>query len=172
MSNKLGFSLIEAVVAIVIGALVVVAVGGLSERLIHHRATADSNSASMSLAEWQMERLLADPISTPSPSGCTPLAGCPNLCPAPASLTTTSPALCAGTHPAITMQANGTATGPFRVQWTVVDADGSGISPLVIPTPAPAAQQTPMKHITVVVTLPNNPLVNATVARVKCSDGV
>ena len=168
MSNKLGFSLIEAVVAILIGAAVVVAVGGLSERLLHHRATADSNSASMSLAELQMETLLADPISDPSPVGC--IGTCPDQC--PSTLTTSSPALCAGTHPAITMQANGTATGPYRVQWTVVDADGTGGSPLVIPTPTAPAQQAPMKRITVVVTLPNNPFVNATIVRFKYNHGV
>jgi Tfp pilus assembly protein PilV len=54
-----GFTLIEALVSIVIGVAIVVGIGGLAERLVHHRETADSNSAAMSLAERQMERLLA-----------------------------------------------------------------------------------------------------------------
>jgi prepilin-type N-terminal cleavage/methylation domain-containing protein len=54
-----GFTLIEALVAIVIGLAVVLGIGGLGERLIHHRTTGDSNSAAMSLAERQMEQLLA-----------------------------------------------------------------------------------------------------------------
>ena len=61
MSSNRGFSLIEAVVAILIGAIVILGLGGLSERLIHHRTTTDSNSAAMSLAERQMEKLLARP---------------------------------------------------------------------------------------------------------------
>src|SRR5437016_2749068 len=97
MSNKLGFSLIEAVVAILIGAVVVVAVGGLSERLIHHRTTTDSNSAAMSLAEARMEALLTDPNLSPT---------CPNNPPLAAD-----PALCAGAHPAVTQNADGTSGG-------------------------------------------------------------
>ncbi len=63
MFSSKGFTLIEAVVAMLIGAFVVIAVGGLTERLIHHRITTDSNSAAMSLAEHRMETLLR-PIRT------------------------------------------------------------------------------------------------------------
>jgi type II secretory pathway pseudopilin PulG len=159
MFSSKGFTLIEAVVAMLIGAFVVIAVGGLTERLIHHRITTDSNSAAMSLAERQMETLLADPNATPTG------------CPAPASLTTSSPALCAGAHPAITVSAGGTGSGPYQVQWTVVNAGAA--SPIVIPTPDPTgALQDPMKQITVTVTMPNNRLVNATIVRFKYNLGV
>jgi type II secretory pathway pseudopilin PulG len=161
MFSRKGFTLIEAVVAMLIGAFVVIAVGGLSERLIHHRATTDSNSAAMSLAVRQMEKLLAD--SNKTPTGC----------PAPGSLTTSSPALCAGTHPAVTANADGTGSGPYQVQWTVVNADASATSPLVIPTPDPSgALQDPVKQITVTVTMPHNPLVNAQIVRFKYNLGV
>jgi len=159
MFSNRGFTLVEAVVAIVVGALVVIGVGGLSERLIHHRATTDSNSAAMSLAEKQMETILADPTETPS--------GCPGI------LTSSSPALCAGTHPVQTVDATGTTSvaGPYRVQWTVVDASAAAASPLVPPTVVGGVTG-PMKQITVTVTLPNNPLVNATIVRFKYNLGV
>ena len=50
----------KRLVAILIGVIVVLGLGGLSERLIHHRTTTDSNSAAMSLAERQLEKLFAD----------------------------------------------------------------------------------------------------------------
>jgi len=59
MSNERGFTLIEALVAIVIGSFVVIGIGILAERLIHHRTTTDSNSAAIAFAEQQMEQLLA-----------------------------------------------------------------------------------------------------------------
>jgi prepilin-type N-terminal cleavage/methylation domain-containing protein len=142
MFNRRGFSLIEAVVAILIGAVVVVAVGGLSERLVHHRTTTDSNSAAMTLAEKQMEKLLADPVSDPT------------SCPTPPLIT--SPALCAGTHPAITLNANATASGPYRLQWVVAD---SGPTASFFKTLTVRA----VKQLTVTVTLPNNPYVNASI---------
>ena len=165
MFNSKAFTLIEAVVAILIGAFVVIAVGGLSERLIHHRTTTDSNSAAMSLAERQMETLLADPISTPSVFGCT--GTCPNQCPDPATvpLSSSAPALCAGTHR--------TTSGLYLVQWTVVNASNAASSPLVIPTPDPTgALQDPVKQITVTVTMANNALVNAKIVRFKYNLGV
>ena len=149
MFSNRGFSLIEAVVAIVITALTIVAVGGLGERLLHHRVTADSNSAAMSLAERQLETLLGNPIPNPSP--------CPTA--------DTSP-LCAGAHTAINLNASGGASGPtYRVQWTVVDSSTSQTSPLVLPVLPPPAVTAKTKKITVTVTHLNNPLVNATLVR-------
>src|SRR3989442_2896395 len=49
-------TLIESVVAVLIAAIVVIAIGGLGERLFHHRATTDSNSAALNIAELQMEK--------------------------------------------------------------------------------------------------------------------
>jgi Tfp pilus assembly protein PilV len=148
MSSRGGFTLIEAVVAVLIGALLVVAMGGLSERLIHHRTTADSNSAAMSLAERQMETLLGNPTANPT--------SCP---------TVDSFALCAGTHTAVTVNAQGatSASGPYRVQWVVTDATNAQTSPLV--TPDPSLVTIKVKRITVTVTHLSNGLVNATLVR-------
>src|SRR5690242_9001547 len=105
MCNDGGFTLIEAVVAIVVGVAVVVGVGALSERLVHHRVTTDSNSAAMSLAERQIEKLLADP--TPRPTNCTPF---------------TNSDLCAGGTHTTSLNADGTTTNPqYAVSWIVVD---------------------------------------------------
>ena len=176
MSNNRAFTLIEAVVAVLIGAIVVIAVGGLSERIFHHRTTTDSNSAAMSLAVWEMEKLLSDAVQQPSPFGCTPVASCPNLCPDPSTtVPSSSPALCAGTHQAILVNANGSSsvTGPYQLQWVVTDASSNATSsPLVVPTPAPGTFQVGAKRITVTATLPRNPFVSAGVVRFKAIDGV
>lgn len=102
-SSNEGFTLIEALAAIVIAAAIVAGLGALSERLIHHRVTTDGNSAAMSLAEAQMESLLAD--LTPNPSSC------------PGSN------LCSGTHTA--------TSGDYNIQWVVVDATTATSSPFV-----------------------------------------
>jgi prepilin-type N-terminal cleavage/methylation domain-containing protein len=148
MSSRNGFTLIEVVVAALIGAFLVIAIGGLSERLIHHRATADSNSAAMSLAERQMETLLGNPI--PNPTSCP---------------TVDSFALCAGTHTAVTVDAQGaaSASGPYRVQWVVTDATNAQTSPLV--TPDPTLVTVKVKRITVTVTHLKNGMVNASLVR-------
>ncbi len=153
MSNSRGFSLIEVLVAIVVGAIVVIGVGLLGERLVHHRATSDSNSAAMSLAERQMEQLLADP--TPNPTG----AACPaaNLCAGapPTGLT----------HTLTNRNVDLTAGGPYTVQWNVINNDNTTqTSPLKLSS-GTNPTQTVIKTITVTVTLPNNPLVSASIKR-------
>lgn len=134
-SSNEGFTLVEALAAIVIAVAVVAGLGMLSERLIHHRATTDSNSAAMSLAEAQMEALLAD--LTPNP----PSASCPGA------------NLCSGTHT--------TTNGNYSVQWVVVDATTTSSSPLVLASGSNA----PVKKITVTVTHSRNPLVYASLTR-------
>jgi prepilin-type N-terminal cleavage/methylation domain-containing protein len=151
VSNSRGFTLIEAVVAVLIGALLVVAMGGLSERLVHHRVTADSNSAAMSLAERQMEALLADP--TPNPTG----AQCPaaNLCGgAPPSGLTHGPT-------SVNENLVASGSGPYRVQWVVIDANSTTTSPLALA----AGSTLLVKKITVSVSHLRNPQVSASVVR-------
>ena len=139
MFSKDGFTLIEAVVAMLIGAAVVVSVGTLSERLVHHRTTADSNSAAMSLAERTMEQLLALPDPTTN-----------------ASLTDPGPHGPCGSPPCpVDVAGASTINGPYSLQWTVSDS-GSGSSFLVTPT-------TEVKRLTVTVVHRTNPMVNASV---------
>lgn len=151
MFSSRGFSLIEAIVAILIGVTVVLGLGGLSERLIHHRTTADSNSAAMSLAERQLEKLFAISGAAKSPP-----AGC-----------SVAQDLCGGappgglTHGPTNIDINGTASaqGPYRVQWVVIDSSTAANSPLVLP-PGITSK---VKKITITVTHLRNPNVNASV---------
>jgi type II secretory pathway pseudopilin PulG len=150
-SNK-GFSLIETLAALLIGVAIVVGLGGLTERLLHHRVTTDSNSAAMSLAERQMEALLADPIANPTGGQC-PSA---NLC---------GDTLANGgrTHGPTSVNENlaASASGPYRVQWVVIDADSTNPSPLVLAVGATSL----VKKITVTVSHLRNPQVSATLVR-------
>jgi prepilin-type N-terminal cleavage/methylation domain-containing protein len=154
MSSSRGFTLIEAVVAVLIGALLVVAMGGLSERLVHHRVTTDSNSAAMSLAERQMEALLADPI--PNPTGAQ--------CPA-ANLCGDTPANGGRTHGPTSVNENlvASGSGPYNVQWVVIDANNT--SPTTSPLALAAGSTSLVKKITVSVSHLRNPQVSATVVR-------
>jgi Tfp pilus assembly protein PilV len=145
--------LIEILVASVVGAIVVIAMGLLGERLIHHRTTTDSNSAAMALAERQMEALLADGNPNPSAAQC-PAA---NLC---------------GAAPPSGLQHGPTsvdeslvafASGPYRVGWVVVDANST--SPTSSPLALAAGSTSLVKKITVTVSHLRNPQVGATLVR-------
>jgi len=156
MFSSKGFSLVEAVVAVVIGAIVVLAVGGLSERLVHHRTTTDSNSAAMSLAELQMEQLIANPKPNPESD---PSIDC--------SASPPPQALCGGappgglTHPALNLNASGGTTNPeYRVTWNVVNDTSAANSPLITPSNVIGKL---VKKITVTVQHLRNPLANASV---------
>ena len=105
MSNEAGFTLIETVVAAVVGVILVLAVGLLGGSIVHQRTSADSTSAALSLAEWQLEQLRA----LPSPQ--------------------TAAALTAGTHGPTSVSASGISGGPFRITYVVIDGM-SGISNL------------------------------------------
>ena len=165
MSSKRGFTLIEAIVAVLIAAIVVVAVGGLSERILHHRTTTDSNSAAQSLALWQMEKLIADPNPNPPASpDCPNPTTASNIC---GTATTNGAKLCGNTtsgrqhgpFPVDVLGNASTSSGPYCIQWNVVDTSStSPPSPLVIPSGATAT-----KRITVTVSHVKNPLVNARV---------
>lgn len=134
-----------------IGVSVVLGVGALSERLMHHRVTTDANSAAMSLAERQMEALLADPNPNPTAAQC-PTA---NLCGAapPTGLT----------HGPTSVDENlqASASGPYRVRWTIVNGSTASTSPLVLATGATSL----VKKITVTVTHLKDPQVSATLVR-------
>ncbi|MGH9894850.1 MAG: hypothetical protein ACREA0_23295, partial [bacterium] len=116
--------------------IIVVAIGGLGQRMIHHRITADSNSAAMSLAEQQMEKLLADPNRNPA------------ICP--------GADLCSDSH--------NTASGHFTVQWTVTDntSSSSPPTPLIL---SPATPSGSVKTIKVTVTHTSNRRVYAQLVR-------
>jgi hypothetical protein len=135
-------------VALVIGVAVVLGLGILGERLIHHRVTTDANSAAISLAERQMEVLLADPVPNPTTAQC------------PAAK------LCSGTHgpTSVDVDLTSSTSGPYSVLWTVVDGTTSSVSPFVLATTGGAAQKA-VKQITVIVSHLNNPRVNASLVR-------
>jgi hypothetical protein len=135
-------------VALVIGVAVVLGIGILGERLMHHRATTDANSAAMTLAERQMEVLLADPVPSPTTAQC------------PAAK------LCSGTHgpTSVDVDLAPSASGPYSVRWTVVDATTTATSPFVLATTGGAAQKA-VKKITVIVSHLKNPNVNASLVR-------
>lgn len=154
MFNNKGFTLIEALVAMVIGVAIVVGLGGLGERLIHHRVTTDSNSAAMSLAERQLEALLAD--SNPNPTG--------GECPAALLCGAAPPAGLTKGPTNVDINLNASAAGPYRVQWNVVDSTTTPTSPFVVAVTG-GTPPTAVKKITVTVTHVNNPSVNATVVR-------
>ncbi len=99
MCNKTGFTLIEVLVAMVVGLLLVLPIGLLSESLTRQRINSDETSAVTSLAEQQMERLLA--LQNPS----------------------TDPNLSAGTHGPYFIDATGTPSvgGPYQRSWVVID---------------------------------------------------
>ncbi|MBI2962773.1 MAG: prepilin-type N-terminal cleavage/methylation domain-containing protein [Deltaproteobacteria bacterium] len=141
MCSERGFTLIEVAAAALIGTVLVLGVGLLSENLVRRRAAADSSSAAAALAERQMELLLAE--QNPG----------------------TSPELTAGTHgpgascvspPCKITETGDTSTliGPYLMQWTVVD-DSSAATPLIDPSAS-------TKTITVTVTHTSNPFTRAT----------
>ena len=51
MSSSRGFTIVETVVAVLVAALIILSIGGLSERLVHRRTTRDSNSTGLALAK-------------------------------------------------------------------------------------------------------------------------
>jgi prepilin-type N-terminal cleavage/methylation domain-containing protein len=86
-----GFTLIETLVALVVGVALVVTIGVLGGNLIRHRANADSNSAAMSLAQMKLEQLRAlDDPAAGTDSETVDENGTPGL-------------------------------GPYQIQWTVTD---------------------------------------------------
>lgn len=94
-----GFTLVEVLVAALVGLLVLAAGGQLGLNIFHQRASYDSISAATSLAERQFE-LLRDIQSPSSDSNFT-----------------------TGSHTATNspMKQDGTSGGPYNVTWTVVD---------------------------------------------------
>jgi type II secretory pathway pseudopilin PulG len=64
MSGRFGFTLVETLVAALVGVLLVVAVGLLGGSLVRHRVSADTLSAATRLAEKELETLrnVPDPL--------------------------------------------------------------------------------------------------------------
>lgn len=136
--DESGFTMIEAVVAILMSVAVVIGIGNLTGRLVHHRSTTGSNSAATSLAERTMEALL----SLPDPSNDV-------------SLTDGTHGPC-GTPPCpVDLGGTSTTNGPYTLQWSVSDSS-SASSFFVTPTAE-------VKRITVTVAHANNPMVRSSV---------
>ena len=132
-SREAGFLLIEVVVATLIAVVVVIAIGLLSENLARRRASADSLSAAVSLAEGQMEQLLA----LPNPA-INLLAGAHGPC---------------GTPPCpVDVSGVSNPSGPYLLQWIVIDNSSSG-TPLVDSTAS-------SKKLTVTVSHQSDPYAN------------
>ena len=132
-SREAGFLLIEVVVATLIAVVVVIAIGLLSENLARRRASADSLSAAVSLAEGQMEQLLA----LPNPAANLP-AGAHGPC---------------GTPPCpVDVSGVSNPSGPYLLQWIVIDNSSSG-TPLVDSTAS-------SKKLTVTVSHQSDPYAN------------
>ncbi|MGH7899032.1 MAG: type IV pilus modification PilV family protein, partial [Candidatus Binatia bacterium] len=104
MYNDRGFTLIEVGVAALVGVILVLSVGLLTQNLVHQRSSADSNSAAMTLAEQTLERLRALPAPA-TDADLTPGLHGPCLTP---------PCL---------VDVTGTASliGPYQLQWMIVD---------------------------------------------------
>ena len=99
MCNRDGFTLIEVVVAMLIGLLLVLPIGLLASNLSHQRASTNELSAVTNLAEQQMERLLA--LQNPF----------------------TNPGLSAGAYGPLAIDATGEPSvgGPYLRSWTILD---------------------------------------------------
>ena len=151
MFNSRGLSLVETIVALVVGSIIVLAIGGLSGTLMRQRTTTSSSSAAMNLAERQMETLLADPNPNP-PAGCTvSQALCGN---------TTSSGLLHGPT-VVNVTATPTAGGEYSISYWVKDNSANSDSPLLRPTAIPAK----VKRLTVKVTHTKNAKAGATLVR-------
>jgi len=146
MCNERGFTLVEVLVAASIGLVMVLGLGMLQESLVRRRAATSAINGATSLAEQQLEQLLADPNPETSASLTAGLHG-PNGCASPPCKVDETGA--------------STINGPFRMQWTVIDDDNSGTKPLYDPSSS-------SKQITVNVTHVSDPYARATlVTRIK-----
>lgn len=139
MFSERGFTLLEVLIAAAIGVVLVLGVGVLQEGLVHRRASSNSISAATSLAERQMEQLLA----TANPGTASDLtAG------------THGPNACASPPCKIDESGDSTVNGPYLMQWTVVDNNASSTKFV--------DSSSSTKHITVTVTHVSNPHAQAT----------
>lgn len=155
MSNReSGFTLIEAIVAMLVGIIMVVAMGPLTQGLMAHRISSDFDSAAMSLAERQLEQILADANRNPTAVACA---------------STPAPALCGGAapdgraHGPVDVNVSGGQTGarPYKVRWSVVDLDDSAVSPFA----TPVGVDLRVKKVTVTVSKRESATPNATLVR-------
>jgi type II secretory pathway pseudopilin PulG len=99
MSSRAGFTLVETLVAGLVGVALIVSLGVLVGSLVRHRANADSNSAATNLAQMEMERLR----SVPNPD--------------------TNPLLAPGTYGwySVTETNLSAPGGPYQIRWIIED---------------------------------------------------
>lgn len=137
MSSERGFTLVEVGVGALLGVILVLSVGTLTQNLVHQRSSADSNSAAMSIAEQTLEQLRA--LANPA-TDANLTAGAHGPCVTPPCL--------------VDVTGTSSLSGPYRLQWVVVDNTSASTSPLVSPS-------NNSKQITVTVTHASNPYVRA-----------
>ena len=130
LSPQHGFSLVEAATATLVGLQLVLGIGLLSQRLIHKRVSADSRSAALSLAEREMEQILALPNPDTN-----------------ASLTAGTHGPCGSPPCLVAVDGSSTLNGPYLLQWTVVDNGASG-TPLVDSTASSKKITVSLTHVT------------------------
>ena len=132
LRSQSGFTVVEVLVAALIGLMMVAAAGNLGLNLFHKRASYDSLSAATSLAERQFELLRN--IQNPS-----------------ADTTNFSN----GTHTATNspLTQSGTAGGPYNVRWIVADPFPSALQ-------GTCASGSGLKKITIQVSHTSDPSVN------------
>jgi prepilin-type N-terminal cleavage/methylation domain-containing protein len=148
MSGKQGFTLIEVVVAALIGVTVVLFAGLLGSNLVHQRTSSDSSSAAMAIAERTMEKLQGIPFSEVAGSLYVTRmsAGLHGPPVGPGTSCVSPPCPVDGTgEPSV---------GPYLLRWNVTNNGLTGSRPLVTPL-------NDSKQITVTVTHATNPNVRA-----------
>ena len=126
-----GFTLLEVLIALILGTFLIAGAGQLGLNIFHQRASYDSISAATSLAEKRFEILrdLQNPITT----------------------------LVSGS--ATNLKEDGTSGGPFNVVWTVTNVLPSAVAG-ICPTPVSGPTVSGTKKVSIRVTHNNNPAID------------
>jgi prepilin-type N-terminal cleavage/methylation domain-containing protein len=147
MSTDRGFTLIETLVAVLIGTLLVIFAGILGGNLIRHRANADSSSAATSIAQQALELIRAEPVLDPDATACS-VPVCASAWPDEINR---CPRLCARVYGPFPVNEHGTPAigGPYQLSWVVTDGQPVALSDV------------DSKRVVVEVSHENNPLVRS-----------